>query len=91
MAETTIPPTGEPENLVLLRLHEIRDILGRHSDNFNEVITRLARLEREMAGTRRDIANLHDDWVGLSHRIDGFATRLDRLEPRLGLVEEGAS
>jgi hypothetical protein len=44
-------PTGEPENLVLLRLCEIRDILGRHSDNFNEVITRLARLERKMAGT----------------------------------------
>jgi hypothetical protein len=75
---------------VLLRLHEIRDILGRHSDNFNEVITRLARLEREMAGTRRDIANLHDDWVGLSHRLDEFAARLDRLDQRLGLVEEEA-
>jgi hypothetical protein len=75
MAETTVPSTGEPENLVLLRLREIRDILGRHSGNFNEVITRLPRLEREMAGARRDIANLHDDRVGQSHRLDGFATR----------------
>jgi hypothetical protein len=84
MAETSIPP--EPET-PLLYMRAIRAILEHHARQFGEVISRLGRLEREMAGTRRDIANLHEDWVGLSARLDNFDTRLQRIEHRLDLVD----
>jgi hypothetical protein len=52
MAEPTLPP--EPENRVLGTLDD-------HSRRFDEVIDRLARVERELLATRRDITNLGRD------------------------------
>jgi hypothetical protein len=52
MAEPTLPP--EPENLVFGTLDD-------HSRRFDEVIDRLARVERELVATRRDITNLGRD------------------------------
>ncbi|MBV8119298.1 MAG: hypothetical protein JO081_05085 [Alphaproteobacteria bacterium] len=44
-----------------------------------------------MAGTRRDIANLHEDWVGMSSRLDNFDGRLQRIERRLDLIDDPTS
>jgi hypothetical protein len=88
MAQTTIPPKPETP---LLCLRAVRGILEEHTRKFDEVITRLARLEREMAGTRRDIANLHEDWVGMSGRLDNFDGRLQRIERRLDLIDNPTS
>jgi hypothetical protein len=57
MAETTIPP--EPDT-PLLYLRAIRAILEDHTRLFGEVITRLARVEREVVDLRRDILGLHE-------------------------------
>jgi len=46
----------------------------------DEVIVRLGRLEREVAG-------LHQDYAGSSVRLDHLDRRVERIEPRLGLVE----
>jgi hypothetical protein len=83
-----MPP--EPET-PLPYLRAIRGILEEHTRKFDEVITRLARLERETAGTRRDIANLHEDWVGMSSRLDNFDGRLQRIELRLDLIDDPSS
>lgn len=58
--------------------------LRRHDQ---EMLSRFTRLEREVAATRREIAGLHQDWVDLSHRLDNFADRLERIERRLDLVD----
>jgi len=88
MAETTLPPEPEPENLVLVPLRAIRGTLDDHTRRFDEVIDRLARVERELVGTRRDITNLHEDWAGMSVRLDNLDRRVARIEHRLDLVEE---
>ncbi|MBV8845306.1 MAG: hypothetical protein JO307_21065 [Bryobacterales bacterium] len=88
MAETT--PNG-PDNLVLRYLRRIDARLDEHGHKFDDIIFRLERLEREVAGTRRDIANLHEDWVGMTRRLDNFDQRLQRIERRLDLVEEPAT
>ena len=80
MAETTLPPNG-PENLVLVHLRAIRGILEDHTRKFDEVITRLGRLERE-------VANLHIDFAGLSLRIDHLDQRVAPIDRRLDFVED---
>jgi hypothetical protein len=77
MADTTLPPSS-PENLVLVQLLRAID----------EVIDRLARVERELVGIRRNITNLHEDWAGMSVRLDNLDRRVARIEHRLDLVEE---
>lgn len=86
MAQTTIPP--EPEETPLVYLRAIRTILENHTRSFADVIDRLSRLERESAATRRDLANLHEDWVGMSGRLDRLDQRVARIEHRLELIEE---
>jgi hypothetical protein len=85
MAQTTIPP--DPEETPLVYLRTIRTILENHTRSFADVIDRLSRLEREAAATRRDIAHLHEDWVGMSGRLDRLDQRLTRIERRLDLVD----
>jgi len=69
MAETTIP--SEPDT-PLLYLRAIRGILAR-----------LARVEREVVDLRRDILGLHEDWVGMTRRLDNLDGRMARIERRL--------
>jgi hypothetical protein len=85
MAETTLPP--EPENLILAQLRAIRGTLDDHSRRFDEVIDRLARVERELVATRRDITNLHEDWAGMAVRLDNLDRRVGRIERRLELAD----
>ena len=86
MAQTIIP--HKPEETPLVYLRAIRAILENHNRSFADVIDRLSRLEREAAATRRDIANLHEDWVGLSGRLDRLDQRVARIERRLELVDD---
>lgn len=88
MAQSTIPP--DPEETPLVYLRAIRNILDDHTRKFDEVISRLGRVERETASLRSEIANLHEDWVGLSRRLDNFDRRLGRIEHRLDLVDDPA-
>jgi hypothetical protein len=84
MAETSVPPAPEERALVYLRA--IRAILEDHTRRFDDdVITRLARLERETAATRRDIAEL------LRRELDGFDKRLAQIEHHLGLFDDPAA
>ncbi len=64
-------------------------ICGRSAASrlFGEVITRLARVEREVVDLRRDILGLHEDWVGMARRLDNLDLRMARIERRLDLVE----
>jgi hypothetical protein len=48
---------------------------------------RLTRLESTLVGVRRDNADLYGHVIALTHRLDGVADRLDRIERRLGLVD----
>jgi phage shock protein A len=86
MAETTLPPS-EPDT-PLLYLRAIRTILEGHTRQFEEVITRMGRVEREVVASRREITNLHEDWVGMAKRLDNLDRRMARIERRLDLVEE---
>jgi chromosome segregation ATPase len=56
-----------------------------------EIITRLIRLEREDIDRRRDIVNLHEDWVGMAKRLDNIDRRIERIERRLDLVKAPAT
>jgi hypothetical protein len=87
MAETTLPP--EPDT-PLLYLRAIRAILEGHTHQFEEVITRLGRVEREVVATRREITNLHEDWVGMAKRLDNLDRRFSRVERRLDLIDDDA-
>jgi predicted nuclease with TOPRIM domain len=78
-------------DLILNMLRGIRGKLDEHDLKFEEVITRLGRLERESANLRSEIANLHGDFVSLSERIDNVDRRLARVERRLDLVDESTS
>ena len=52
-------------DLILTMLRAIRAKLDEHDLKFEEVITRLGRLERESVNTRSEIVTLHGDFAGL--------------------------
>jgi len=60
-------------------------VFDRIDQKLDEVVTRLGRLEREVAG-------FHADYAGLSGPLDKIDRRLQGVERRLELVEtpEGA-
>ena len=76
--------SDERADLILNLLRGIRAKLDEHDQKFEEVITRLGRVERE-------VANLHGDFAGLSVRMDNLDRRVGRIERRLDLVDESAS
>jgi hypothetical protein len=43
-------------------------------------------VESQMLDLRREVLNLHGDFVGQSKRIDRLEVRLDRIERRLEIV-----
>jgi uncharacterized membrane protein len=83
MAATTVPPT-EPENLVLARLREIRDILGNVRDEQDEQRARLSAIEHTLA---QEFAHTRMEFARLDARLDRIHTRLGRIERRLDIVE----
>src|ERR1700738_812482 len=58
--------------------------LGQIREKQDEIIIRLARVEREVVDLRRDILGLHEDYVSLAGRLDNLDRRLQRGERRAG-------
>ena len=65
--------SDEPENLVLARLREIREMLARVLEDTADLKLRVGMLE---AG-----------YASMSLRIDRIDARLERVERRLGLID----
>jgi hypothetical protein len=61
-------------------LRAIRAEQSAQREKLDEIIVRLGRLEREVAG-------LHGDYVSLSLRLDNLDRRVGRIEQRLELLE----
>jgi hypothetical protein len=72
--------SDERTDLILNILRAIRAEQSAQREKLDEVIVRLGRLEREVAG-------LHGDYVSLSVRLDNLDRRVGRIEQRLELVE----
>lgn len=68
--------SGEPENLVLRGLRRIAEQNDRILDEVREIKARLGILEQQYAV--------------MSTRFDRLDLRVERIERRLDLVEEGA-
>jgi hypothetical protein len=64
---------NDPDNLVLARLREIRDMLARVLEDTADLKLRVGMLE---AG-----------YASMSLRIDRIDSRLERLERRAGLLD----
>jgi chromosome segregation ATPase len=65
--------SDEPDNLVLARLREIRDMLGRVLEDTTDLRLRVGALEAQFAS--------------VSLRVDRLDSRLERIERRLNLVD----
>lgn len=65
--------SDNPDNLVLARLREIRDMVGRVLEDTADLKLRVGMLE---AG-----------YASMSLRIDRIDSRLERLERRAGLLD----
>jgi predicted nuclease with TOPRIM domain len=65
----------ERADLILNMLRAIRAEQAAQREKLDEIIVRLGRLEREVAG-------LHSDYAGLSVRLDNLDRRVGRIERR---------
>jgi predicted nuclease with TOPRIM domain len=72
--------SDERADLMLSLLQAIRAEQAAQREKLDEIIVRIGRLEREVAG-------LHSDYAGLSVRLDNLDRRVGRIEQRLELVE----
>jgi predicted nuclease with TOPRIM domain len=72
--------SDERADLILSLLRAIRAEQSAQREKLDEIIVRLGRLEREVAG-------LHSDYAGLSVRLDNLDRRVGRIEQRLELVD----
>ena len=72
--------TEERTDLILSMLRAIRAEQTAQREKLDEIIVRLGRLEREVAG-------LHVDYAGLSVRLDNLDRRVGRIERRLELAD----
>jgi hypothetical protein len=72
--------SDERADLILNMLRAIRAEQAAQREKLDEIIVRLGRLEREIAG-------LHSDYAGLSVRLHNLDRRAGRIEQRLELVE----
>jgi hypothetical protein len=72
--------SDERTDLILNMLRAIRAEQSAQRERLDEIIVRLGRLEREVAG-------LHGGYVSLSVRPDNLDRRVGRIEQRLELVE----
>jgi hypothetical protein len=72
--------SDEPADLILSMLRAICAEQAAQREKLDEIIIRLGRLEREVAG-------LHGDYAGLSVRMDNLDRRVGRIERRLELAD----
>ena len=74
------------ENLVLEHLRYIRGPIDRVAEDVSELKARTNRVETEISLMRREMAGLHEDFAGLSGRVDRLGSRIARIEQRLELA-----
>ena len=67
-------------DLIMNMLRAIHAGQAAQREKLDEIISRLGRLEREVAG-------LHGDYAGLSVRLGNLDRRVGRIEQRLELVD----
>lgn len=72
--------TDERSGLILTMLRAIRAEQAAQREKLDEIISRLGRLELEVAG-------LHADYASLSVQLDSLDRRVGRIELRLELVD----
>ena len=75
--------TADIDSLILEHLRHIRGRVDQLGEDMTIVKHRLTSLESQVAG-------LHGDNAILQRRMDGFETRMERIERRLDLVDIGA-
>jgi uncharacterized protein (UPF0335 family) len=75
-----MPDSGELLDFMRAWRAEFTSAQATLQHQLSEIITRLARLERE-------VANLHVDFADLSSRLDALNLRVTRIERRLELHE----
>ena len=74
--------TADIDSLILEHLRPIRGRVDQLGEDMTIVKQRLTSLESQVAG-------LHGDNAILQRRMDGFETRMERIERRLDLTEVG--
>ena len=75
--------SADIDSLILEHLRHIRGRVDQLGEDMTIVKHRLTSLESQVAG-------LHGDNAILQRRMDGFETRMERIERRLDLVDIGA-
>jgi hypothetical protein len=75
------------DNLVLARLHEIRDVLGELKADNGEITHRLSTLEIPVGVLN---ATEQNHYASLSSRMDRLATGVDCIKRRLELADAPA-
>lgn len=78
------------ENLILEHLRAIRADIGGIKEDVREIKQRLTSLEAAVAGLRRDNANLYSDVIDQQTRYDRLTERVERIERRLDLAQQGS-
>ena len=74
--------SADIDSLILEHLRHIRGRVDQLGEDMTIVKHRLTSLESQVAG-------LHGDNAILQRRMDGFETRMERIERRLDLTEVG--
>ena len=74
--------SADIDSLILEHLRHIRGRVDQLGEDMTIVKHRMTSLESQVAG-------LHGDNAILQRRMDGFETRMERIERRLDLAEVG--
>jgi hypothetical protein len=85
---TSEDPRAVTLELIFRQGQRVLGELGQIRGKQDEIIVRLVRAEREVVATRREITNLHQDWVDMAKRLDNLELRFSRVERRLGLIDD---
>jgi hypothetical protein len=75
------------DNLVIEMLRAIRGDIGKLADRVDDIGRRMTTVETQLGSL---LATEQSHYANTMLRIDGVATRLDRIERRLDLAEAPA-
>ena len=83
--------TEAPSDLVLENLKVIQAALARLDRGQHSIEQRLAGVEQGLNGLRRDMLHSFEGDAHAQSRLDHLQRQVDRINVRLGLVEEPGS